>query len=92
MLIVDDNPKNRLILHDQVLFWGIRNGSAEDGQQALAMLRAAAQEGDPYQLALLDMQMSDIVGISVRPGDSSGPFDCHRASGVVSLFQYEGGG
>ena len=65
VLIVDDNATNRRILHEQVLHWGMRNGSAENGRQALAMLRTAAQEGDPYQLALLDMQMADMEGVDL---------------------------
>jgi signal transduction histidine kinase/CheY-like chemotaxis protein/HPt (histidine-containing phosphotransfer) domain-containing protein len=73
VLIVGDNPKNRLILHDQVLCWGMRNGSAENGQQALAMLRAAAQEGDPYQLALLDMQMGDMNGVDLARAIQADP-------------------
>jgi two-component system, sensor histidine kinase and response regulator len=65
VLIAYDHAVNRRILQDQFLYWGIRSDSAENGDQALAMLRAAAQEGNPYQLALLDVQMADIKGVDL---------------------------
>ena len=73
ILIVDDNAANRRILHEQVLHWGMRNGSAENGQQALALLRAAAKEGDPYRLALLDMQMADMEGVDLAQAIQADP-------------------
>ena len=42
-------------------------------EQALAMLQAAAQEGDPYQLAILDMQMSDMNGVDLAGAIQADP-------------------
>ena len=39
MLVVDDNATNRTIIHEQVVSWGMRNGSAASGLRALEMLR-----------------------------------------------------
>ncbi len=47
VLVVDDNATNRTILHEQVVSWGMRNGSAANGLQALEMLRDAAAMNDP---------------------------------------------
>jgi two-component system sensor histidine kinase/response regulator len=63
VLIVDDNETNRNILHEQVLAWGMRNGRARSGPEALAILRAAAKRGQPYHLAVLDMHMPDMDGL-----------------------------
>jgi CheY-like chemotaxis protein len=60
VLVVDDNATNRQILSHQILAWNIQTGSAASGDEALTMLRAAAAEGKPYDLALLDVQMSVI--------------------------------
>ena len=73
VLIADDHATNRRILHDQFLYWGIRSDRAENGKQALAMLRAAAQEGDPYQLALLDIQMGDMNGVDLARAIQADP-------------------
>ena len=65
VLIVDDNATNREILHNQVIAWGMLNGTATSGRQALEMLRAAADKGDAYDLALLDWHMPGMDGIEL---------------------------
>jgi CheY-like chemotaxis protein/HPt (histidine-containing phosphotransfer) domain-containing protein len=65
VLVVDDNETNRKIVHHQIISWGMKNGMAEDGQSALEMLHAAAQRGEPYDLAILDMQMPEMDGIEL---------------------------
>jgi two-component system, sensor histidine kinase and response regulator len=65
LLIVDDNATNRMILQHQVAAWGISADGAASGELALEMLRAAARQGTPYDLALLDMQMPGIDGLEL---------------------------
>ena len=65
VLIVDDHETNRRILHKQIISWGMRDGMAEGGEEALALLRAAAENGEPYDLAILDMQMPVMDGIQL---------------------------
>jgi CheY-like chemotaxis protein len=62
VLIVDDNPVNRRVLHEQVMQWGLRNGSVASAPEALAALRSAQTSGDPYQIAILDYQMPEMNG------------------------------
>ena len=62
VLVVDDHPTNRLLAVTLLKGWKCRSGEAEDGQSALANLRAALQEKDPYQVALLDMMMPEMDG------------------------------
>ncbi len=73
VLIVDDNKTNRSILCEQASSWGMRNASAEDGPQALKMLREAAEEGEPYELAILDMHMPLMDGMSLAREIKSDP-------------------
>jgi signal transduction histidine kinase/CheY-like chemotaxis protein len=65
VLVIDDNETNRKIVHHQIVSWNIKNGEAEDGQSALEMLHAAAERGEPYHLAILDMQMPQMNGIEL---------------------------
>ena len=65
VLVVDDNATNRQILHRQISAWGLRNGSAETGSEALTVLRREAAAGDPYDIAVIDMQMPGMDGMTV---------------------------
>src|SRR5215212_5071318 len=65
VLVVDDHETNRRILHKQITSWGMRDGMAEDGAEALGLLRAAAESGEAYDLAILDMQMPGMNGIQL---------------------------
>ena len=65
VLIVDDNATNRAILKNQVRSWGMTSNAAENGQQALEMMRAAAAEGKNYDVALLDWHMPEMDGIEL---------------------------
>jgi two-component system sensor histidine kinase/response regulator len=65
VLIVDDNETNRKIVYEQVISWGMKNGMALDGQSALEMLRRASWLGEPYDLAILDMQKPQMGGVEL---------------------------
>jgi signal transduction histidine kinase/DNA-binding response OmpR family regulator len=65
VLVVDDNASSRQILHQQILAWKLRNGSAANGQEALRLLRVAATEGHPYDIALLDIEMPEMDGLTL---------------------------
>ncbi|MDG4551691.1 MAG: response regulator [Candidatus Contendobacter sp.] len=65
VLLVDDNATNREILQRQLMVWGLANDEAENGPQALGRLRDAAQAGQPYDLALVDMRMPDMDGLDL---------------------------
>ena len=62
VLVVDDNATNRLITKQQLLSWDCRHDEAPDGEIALEKLRAALAEGDPFDIAVLDMQMPEMDG------------------------------
>ena len=65
LLVVDDNPTNRGILVEHAIGWGMRTESAEDGAQALDLLRAAAARGEPYDVALVDVKMPLMDGLQL---------------------------
>ncbi|MCU7841764.1 MAG: EAL domain-containing protein [Candidatus Thiodiazotropha sp. (ex Troendleina suluensis)] len=65
VLIVDDNAINREILHNQVIAWGMCNGSCASGDMALEMLRESALQGQPYEIILLDWHMPGMDGVEL---------------------------
>ncbi len=65
VLVVDDNRTNRTILSHIVGRWGMRSIAVEGGREALEALRTAASTGDPFTVALLDMQMPEMDGASL---------------------------
>jgi PAS domain S-box-containing protein len=62
ILVVDDNRTNREVLRSQLESWDVRVDDAQDGPTALHKLYKAYNEGDPFQVAILDMQMPDMDG------------------------------
>jgi PAS domain S-box-containing protein len=64
VLIVDDNVTNRTVLHHQVIAWGMLPGSASSAAEALEKLRAASAN-EPFDVALLDMEMPGMDGVDL---------------------------
>ncbi len=62
VLIVDDNATSREILTAYLSSWGMRTAEAVDGPSAIQMLLQALDVGDPFLLAVLDMQMPVMDG------------------------------
>jgi CheY-like chemotaxis protein len=65
LCIVDDNATNRRILEQYALHWGLQSATASDGYQALALLKDAATRGEPFDLAILDLQMPRMDGLEL---------------------------
>ncbi len=61
ILIVDDNATNRKILTLQTQCWGMLPRTAATGAEALAWL----SQGEPFDIAVLDMQMPEMDGLTL---------------------------
>jgi light-regulated signal transduction histidine kinase (bacteriophytochrome)/CheY-like chemotaxis protein len=73
VLVVDDNRTNRQILRNQLVTWKMQVSSAAGGAEALDLLRVAAGEGLPYDLALLDVQMPEMDGFALAAAIKGDP-------------------
>jgi len=61
VLMVDDNPTNLHILTLQCQQWGMISRATTSGNEALSWLK----RGDPFDVAILDMQMPEMDGLEV---------------------------
>jgi CheY-like chemotaxis protein/HPt (histidine-containing phosphotransfer) domain-containing protein len=73
VLAVDDNSTNREILQAQLSSWRLRADIADGAQQAMTMLQKAAESGEPYHFAILDMHMPKTDGIQLASQIKSDP-------------------
>ncbi|MBX3329627.1 MAG: response regulator [Nitrospira sp.] len=65
VLIVDDHAVNRRILEHQLDTHGILRESANDGMQALTKMKRFAEQGSPFDLAILDLHMPGMDGLEL---------------------------
>jgi CheY-like chemotaxis protein len=73
VLVVDDNRTNRQILLNQVAAWKMQAHGAASGEEALDRLRDGAREGQPYDFALLDVQMPEMDGFALAASIKADP-------------------
>mgnify|MGYP006271754261 CR=1 FL=1 len=64
-LVVDDNATNRQMLVTLLLGWDMDPYGVESAHAAWNALRDAADDGMPFELAILDWHMPDIDGITL---------------------------
>ena len=73
VLIVDDNQTNRLVIRLQLKCLGFQLDEAYDGQMAYELLLQAIEQENPYQLAIIDMQMPIMDGETLGTKIKSNP-------------------
>ncbi|MEI7635068.1 MAG: response regulator [bacterium] len=62
VLAVDDNATNRYVLHEILHARGCQCEQAVDAWDALTRLRDAAEQQQPFDIAIIDMEMPDMNG------------------------------
>lgn len=62
MLVVSDNPTDRLVFKEQMQSWGCFCAEAQRGSEALSALKKAAQENSPFDIAVINSELPDMEG------------------------------
>ena len=65
LLIVDDNATNRKVVRHQAIRWGMQVDEADSAAAALIALKADCEQRQPYDIALIDMQMPQTDGMTL---------------------------
>jgi len=65
VLVVDDNRTNQRFLAESLSSWQMKPVTADDANQALALLEQAERDGERYAMVLLDSQMPEIDGFTL---------------------------
>jgi two-component system, sensor histidine kinase len=65
VLIVDDDPGARQVAQMYVTSWGMKSATANGATQGLNLLRRAARDGEPFDMALIDYRMPEVDGFKM---------------------------
>ena len=81
-LVVDDNITNCEILTINMTNWGMRTLEVQEAPLALGALYRGLEEEDPFQLAVIDMQMPGMDGLALGRAIKADP----RLAGVAMVM------
>ncbi|WP_175944466.1 response regulator [Burkholderia pyrrocinia] len=87
VLIVDDSETDRSVLVEHAIEWQLCVATAIGGDDALSQLRAAVADGAPFDLAIVDVRMPGMDGISLVQHIRHDP--SLRALRIVTLTAFE---
>jgi two-component system sensor histidine kinase/response regulator len=65
ILVVDPSPSSARIVCDHAAAWAMRYQTVASAPGAIAALKSALAEGDPYVVALIDLQSPEIDGLAL---------------------------
>jgi two-component system, sensor histidine kinase and response regulator len=83
VLAVDDNATNREIVETYLRSREVQCATAESGAEALAVMHAAAREGEPYDVVVLDAHMPQMDGLDLAAAIRQAP--SLRAARLIML-------
>ncbi|KVV44449.1 hybrid sensor histidine kinase/response regulator [Burkholderia territorii] len=87
VLIVDDSETDRSVLIEYAIEWQLCVATAIGGDDALAQLQAAVSDGVPFDLAIVDVRMPGMDGISLVQHIRRDP--ALRALRIITLTAFE---
>ena len=64
VLVAEDNPVNMLITVALLEGWGVQVEQVVNGRAAVHSVATAQQQGRPFDLVLMDLQMPDVDGLA----------------------------
>jgi signal transduction histidine kinase/CheY-like chemotaxis protein len=68
ILLAEDNELNQQVVHGLLVDLEVDLGIASDGREAICLMSAAWDAGEPYQAVLMDIQMPVMDGLAATRG------------------------
>lgn len=65
LLVVDDNHTVNRVIQEQASHWGMKVRTADNGTEALALARNAANLGEPFDIIIVDHNMPGMSGLQL---------------------------
>jgi signal transduction histidine kinase/DNA-binding response OmpR family regulator len=65
LLVVDDNHTVNRVIQEQAGHWGMRVRTVDNGAEALALARNAANLGEPFDIIIVDHNMPGMSGLQL---------------------------
>ncbi|HTD79418.1 MAG TPA: ATP-binding protein, partial [Chloroflexota bacterium] len=65
VLVVDDNAATRAVLEEHLTAWGVGMRCVDAEAPAMEALRAAAAEGDPFDVLIVDRHLGRVEGLEL---------------------------
>ncbi|MBH1970739.1 response regulator [Moraxellaceae bacterium AER2_44_116] len=65
VLLVDHSLEFTTVMSKQARAWGMFADTAQDGEQALALMNQAYQQGQPYDVVVLDASLTPMTGLDI---------------------------
>ncbi len=90
ILIVDDEPRAREILHSYVISFGLRNGMASSAAEALELINQGLKTNDEVNIVLVDLLMTDTNGLELAKIILDNPTTSHLKLVLVTAHDSPG--
>jgi signal transduction histidine kinase/DNA-binding response OmpR family regulator/HPt (histidine-containing phosphotransfer) domain-containing protein len=85
VLIVDEHHHSRTALQELITGWNVQADSVSSSMDAATRLLAAARSGQPYDVAILDMDLDSTSGLSLAASIKADP--ATRATRILLLSE-----
>ena len=65
IICVDDHPLSQRVLLERLRGWNLDVDATDEAHSALTLMKVASQAGHPFELAILDLRMPGMDGLSL---------------------------
>jgi len=90
ILVADSSKLSRQVFSEYLTSWGLTTETAETGEQALTCLIANAEEGNPFDLLILEKKLPDIDAISLAEQIANSPTLKNLVSVIITAYGKRG--